>query len=395
MSATSSLVICPDRQILSDLAPLLSQCLPLVPVLDVGHYPDRAQIDKVAAIKKPTLCFLEVSTNAEQAFVVLGQIFAACPSAKVVVILGANDPDLILRCLRAGATEFLICPVNAIQLKDVLGRLKHVVADGSGGKIIAVMPVKGAVGASTVATNMVFQWKRLGARRLLIADFDLTAGTLSFLLKVKSNYSFLDALSRADTLDSDLWKGLVVHEHGVDVLLAPENPVDTTHELPDPAPVLAFCKAAYDAVFVDLGEPYSSWSHFAAAAADELLLVSTNELPSLRSAQRVLHNLEEHQVDMSKIKLVVNRYSSDVGLTQDAIETALGIPVFQILPSDYEGVQRALVEGKSISSTSALGKAYSNMAETLYGNRVAEKKVEKKTAGWVSFFGNLVGRSAT
>ena len=52
------------------------------------------------------------------------------------------------------------------------------------------MPAKGACGATTIACNLAFQWKRLGAKKILLADLDPLTGTLSFLLKIKSIYSF-------------------------------------------------------------------------------------------------------------------------------------------------------------------------------------------------------------
>ena len=85
-----------------------------------------------------------------------------------------------------------------------------------------VMPAKGACGASTIACNLAFQWKRHGAKRVLLADLDPLTGTMSFLLKIKSIYSFVDVLMRGGELDHDLWNSMVTHVQGIDVLLAPE-----------------------------------------------------------------------------------------------------------------------------------------------------------------------------
>src|SRR5258707_1074377 len=93
-------------------------------------------------------------------------------------------------------------------------------------KVVAVMPAKGACGATTVACNLAFQWKKVSGQRVLLADLDPLAGTLSFLLKIKSVYSFLDVLQRAHELDADLWNHMVVPVNGVDVLLSPEMLAD-------------------------------------------------------------------------------------------------------------------------------------------------------------------------
>ena len=51
--------------------------------------------------------------------------------------------------------------------------------------------------------------------------------------------------------------------------------------------------------------------------------------------------LDQNGVEATKIRLVVNRYSAQVGLDRGAIETALHADVYHVLPSDYESVQKA------------------------------------------------------
>jgi Flp pilus assembly CpaE family ATPase len=85
-----------------------------------------------------------------------------------------------------------------------------------------------------------------------------------------------------------------------------------------------------------------------------------------------------------KIHLLVNRYLRDVGLSRDVIGTALHTEVFEALPSDYEAVQSALLDGKPIPSNRALGKAIAQLAERLGGH--TKKEPAKKS----SSFGSLL-----
>ena len=391
MNARNILVVCPDRHTLAELIPLVSQHLPLTPVIEVTHYPDRKAITELVNSKAPTLCFLDFASEMDQAMAVMSGLNALSPATQVIALLPQSQPDLILTCLRQGATEFLLRPLSSEQLHPVLERLSHLNASqdaegGSGAKVITVIPVKGASGASTIAYNLAFQWKKATGRKILLCDMDPATGTVSFLLKLKSSYSFLDALSRAGTLDSDLWKGLVSDVHGVDVLLAPENPTDATQDLPDPSSVIEFCRQAYDMVILDAGNAYSNWSLSLAGVSDEVLLVATNELPALRAAQRVLQHLDRSRVERSKVRLVINRYNTDAGLNQEAIETALHVDVYHVIPSDYESVQKALVEGKPISHSSGFGKSLIALADRLAGKRSSPEPDKKKAASWTSLF---------
>jgi pilus assembly protein CpaE len=398
VSVKTVLVISPDARLTVELAPLLAQHLPLWPVVEWKEYPDLRVLAETLASRSPTFCFLDVGSNREIALRVLAVFASASPSTQVVVLLNSNDPDLILSSLRQGAAEFMLQPLSSEQLKPVMERLAQLnpalgVSDSTC-KVVALMPAKGACGASTIATNLAFQWKRLGLNRALLADLDPSTGVINFLLKLKWPYSFLDALSRSGSLDGDIWRGLVCSTHGVDVLLAPENGVEPMVELPDPSPVIDFIRSAYDVVVLDLGEPFSPWSLSLAAATDQILLVSTNELPALRSAQRVLQHLDRNHIERGKVRLILNRYNPEAGLTQDAIETALHTDVTHVLPSDYEAVQKALVEGKTVAGGTPFTKSLQALAEVLSGkSAAAEATPKRKTNSWTSLLSSFLSRS--
>ncbi len=238
------------------------------------------------------------------------------------------------------------------------------------------MPAKGACGATTIACNLAFYWKRMGANRVLLADLDPLTGTLSFLLKIKSVFSFLDALQRSHELDADLWRAMVTNVNGVDVLLAPELITDNPPELNDPSPILEYARHAYDVIILDAGNVYGDWNLNQARLAQEVLLVTTNELPALQAAQRALSYMDANRVGRWKIRLLVNRYQREVGLSREVIGTALHTEVFEAIPSDYEAVQKALMEGKPVPANTAFGKALTQVVERLgvRGGGDTEKK---------------------
>ena len=244
---------------------------------------------------------------------------------------------------------------------------------GEPARMFAVMPAKGACGATTIACNLAYQWKRLGAKRILLADLDPLTGTLSFLLKTKSIYSFMDALQRSHELDADLWGAMVNHVNGVDVLLAPEMMTEG-QDVRDPSPILDYARHNYDVIVLDASGVYGEWNLNQARQANELLLVTTNELPALQAAQRALSYLDTNRIGRWKIRLLVNRYLRDVGLSREVIGTALHTDVFDISPSDYEAVQKALIEGKPISSNTAFGKSMTQLADRLGGQGKTAKK---------------------
>ena len=390
------LVVSADRKLKNELIPVLGQELPMAPLVDLSQMPDRRLIAEMASGERPALIFLDVGIDKDGGLDALTLLSQGLIGVPVVVVLGGNDPDVILRCLRMGASEFLLRPVTSDQLQPVLARLVMRKGDGAltgGARVQVLMPVKGACGASTLASNLVFHWKRHGFKRIMLADFDPATGTIPFLLKLKPAYSFVDAMTRDTGLDSDVWRGLVTRHQDIDVLLSPEEPIDVDSTNADPSSLFDFARQSYDIITVDAPGPHGNWAHSLANLADELLLITTNELPALRAAQRVLQNFDRIGVDQAKIKLIVNRYSGEAGLNQEAIETALHTDVFHVVPSDYDAVQAALVEGKPIGPGSPIGKSLAQLADRLAGKRSSSGEPgQAKKSSIGSLFSGLIGR---
>ncbi len=381
----------PNAPRADELEAVLATGVEGAPVHRLQAYPSPRDLSTALAAGTPHLVFLDVTTEPGQALDLLGEMARMSPHVHVIALLDGNDPDLILRCLRAGAVEFLIHPFTVEQLDAAFAKLSRL--QGSAdlqtrepAKLFAVMPAKGGCGATTLAANLAFQMKKMGAKRVLLADMDMLAGVLSFVLKIKSIYSFLDALQRANELDKDLWGAMVTEVNGVDVLLSPDLMLENAHEFTDPSPVLEYARQVYDIVVVDCGGVYGEWNLNIARAVNDLVLVATNELPALQAAQRALSYLDTNRVGRWKVRLVVNRYLQDVGLNRDVIGTALHTDVFETVPSDYDAVQRALLDGRPIPSSTVLGKAISHLAERLGGPIKTPSKKGSSLSGLLSLF---------
>ncbi len=364
-----SLLICPDRTKAAELLRLLAEFAPAV--IPHSAYPSGAAL--IGLLQNPGLrvCFVDAETDRDTALRLIAEITQRAASLSVVALLDGNNSDLILRCLRQGAGEFLIRPFSLEQLEAVWERVARAQPPGEAdlenlGRLIWVAPGKGSSGATSLAANLAFQMHRTRKQKVLLADLDPLTGTIAFLLKLKSSYSFLDALTHADRMDADLWKVIVCPYQGVDVLLSPEDPVGAGEDW-DPAALLAFCRRSYGITIVDTAGPFGEWNLSLAKLADELLLVTTSELPALHATQRALGYLEENGITRSRLRVLVNRYSGERGLQVENIQTALEVPVFHTLPTDYEVLKKALMDGKPVPPGSRFGRAVAELAQKLSG----------------------------
>lgn len=386
------LLVAPDSGTEQEISPLIHTHLPYSNVIELREYPSKSELSNIIADQAPNLCLLDVDRR-DWALPTLGDLTGLDTKLPIVALHQGNDAEYILKVLRGGATEFLVRPFTSDQFAQVMERIAAQHRSSRGGstaKVYMVAPAKGACGASTVASSIAFLWQKFGSKRTLLADLDPYAGTISFQLKLKQNYSFLDAL-HCEALDDEIWKGLIFSTGNVDILFAPEQPVHGIDESHDPGRLVEYARQNYDTVVLDTGGVYGRWCTSLAHHSDDLLLVTTNELSALQATQRSLAYLDRARVERAKIRVVVNRFNRDFGLNEEVIEAALHADVVQVIPSDYDCIQKSLVDGKPVAQSSSVGKSLLNLASRLCGKPVAEAP-DSKPAALTSLIGSLFGR---
>jgi pilus assembly protein CpaE len=344
------------------------------------------ELARVLKQEDPQLCFIDFA-QADPGFALITQLIKLNSRLVIVALVPTSDSSLILRCLRQGASEFLLNPYTPEQVEAMLQKIaKLLPADklGKPASVYCVMPAKGGCGATTLAYNLAYQLNRNGSNRVLLADLDPLSGILSFMLKIKSEYSFMDVLHRSSDIDADLWRSMVTKNNGIDVLLSPDLMIQGADDLTDAGPIIEYARYNYDVVVLDAHGAYGAWNLTQCQLCDEVMLVTTNEAPALHAVRRVLAYLEANGVGRWKVRVLVNRYRRDVGVSEEAMAAALDRDVYHFLPSDYEGVQKSLMDGKSIAPSSSLGKSLAQLAGRMAGRQ--ESKQKSSFGGLFSLF---------
>jgi pilus assembly protein CpaE len=379
-----AVVICPQPLLRSSIVDALEGRARIVDCSGSVVYPG---YDAVLQYK-PRVCFIDVGSS-DQA---LGLVQELAESDVAVAALHLNnDSDLILRSFRCGSGEFLSAPIAPADVVEAFERLLRKAGHSAGnkpGKIWTVMPAKPSYGATTISCNLAVRIRQATRRPVLLADMDPLLGSVSFALKLRSTFSFVDMVNRGSQIDKDLWKKIIVPYQDVDVLPGPEDPRFETLSSSGLPVFLQFVRLHYGAVILDSPGPLSDWHLSLARSADEILLVTTNELAAVHSSVRAIQLLEQAGADRSRIRLIVNRYEKDNGLVREAIEAALKIEVFWTLPNDYVPIQKSLLEGKMVSSNCRLGEAMDGLVQRLTGvSRIPRKR-------WTSSLPNIFSRKA-
>ena len=372
-----------------ELTGLLAGAAPSLRVTRSGEAEALLQEAMAAGAKPPKVFFLDVCTNRKEALHLLPRLADPPLQAPTVALLSEDDPELALRCLRMGAWGCLIRPFDRDQLLPVLSRIGYVDSTpvaGASHRVLSVVPAKGSSGATTLAANLACLAGRAGFSRVLLADMDPLAGTLAFVFKLKSSFSFADALAHTGHLDADLWRGLVTPYRGLDVLLSPGNPPECDSDAAGAASLVSYARTVYDLVVLDTGGPYAAFGLQLLKSSDDILLVASTTLSSIYGARRALKHLSANGIASSQVRLVLRRWRWETGLEREEIESALGIPIHHVLPSDPQSVEAALLEGHPVTPGSPYGRSVAELASSIFPRKAAIAKQPSPLKGLRSLF---------
>lgn len=390
-----ALLICPDTV----LATQFTRSTGAVPELEVkahlGEYPSGPQLKEALRQIAPEIVLVDVATDLGQALQLTTLLIESVPATAVVALHSTNDPDAILRSLRAGCAEFLSSPFLAGDVTQAMQRVlrrrpTEVRAEqGPRGRLIVFAPVKGGSGASTLAANVAYQVKKQTDGKVLLADFDVTQGVLSFTLRANHQYSVSDALHHIGEMDRKLWASLVVERKGVDLLLAPERP-EPVFIAPYPVQaILEHARGMYDVVVVDLGGVCESMSMATLSAAQDIHLVCSGDLASLYMMRRTIPLVEEMGYGRDQIRVVVNRLPRRSELSLSDMEKIFRASVHATFPEDRAAVAAALRDGDTVADNSDLGGAVRKFVKDFVG-----KAPQAESGGFgVRAFKELLGRT--
>jgi pilus assembly protein CpaE len=372
------LVVCPHRDLAGTVRAAFTE-LGITQIATLPEYPRTGSFAGLASQDGCNVCFLDVASNVERAMQLIAE---AAPVMPVVALSPRKDADLILRCLHLGAAEFLAEP-TAQQLRLALDRLGRTRGPAdtprSSSTVYCVVPGKPGCGASTLAVHLSIELKRSGASRVLLVDTDVLGGSIAFLLKAKSDFHLGDAVRDRQRLDTDLWARLTVPCHGVDVLLAPDSPATNVEiDRTVAAGLVRFWQAQYEAIVIDTAGALPGAVEFI-RLADQILLVTTNELVALHATRRSVDYMEKNAIDRRRLRLVVNRYSPATGLKREEIESALKLEPYVLLANEYEVVQQAVLEGKPVGP----GTRFDRGMRALTARLTGKEAPAAKKPGWL------------
>jgi pilus assembly protein CpaE len=376
--ALSIALIGPDEKRRKEAATALLQCEG-TEVREYSAYP--ASLDEVPRLLelRNDVIIIDLDGNPEFALELVESI-CANGSATVMVYSSKADPDMLVRCMRAGAREFLTPPFAHSTMAEALVRAQSrrtVVRSPrrTGGRLLVFLGAKGGAGVTTVACNFAVALAQESGQNTLLIDLDLPLGDAALNLGIVTEYSTVNALQDASRLDAAfLNKLLIKHSSGVSVLAAPGKfpQFHATNEAIDK--LMQIARQEFDNVIVDVGARLDLTDTALFKDAFTIYLVTQAGIPELRNSNRLISQF--FTVGSPKLEIVINRYEPRaLGVSDETITKALTRPASWKIPNDYAAVRQMQNTATPLAlGESPIAKLIKQMARSICGQKATVPK---------------------
>lgn len=317
------------------------------------------------------------------------------PHTQIVILSVQGDSNYMRRAMLAGARDFLTKPIDVDELTAAIRRAGRVAwnekeklassgfsgqaggAGGSGtllpgdqGHVITVFSPKGGTGKTTLTANLAVSMRQQG-QTVVAVDGNLQFGDLSFFFNEQGRNNVADLAPRADELDREVVSEVLVrHEaSGVHILAAPMRPEQADAVGGEQfGAVVSYLSRMYPYVLVDTGSTLNDLTLAALDAASIVVLLITQDIPSIKNARLFLDLAEGLGISKDQIVLVMNRFDKRRSITAERVRDNFKKEVAAVIPLEEKIVVPAMDRGEPFvlrNSSTPVAKAVADLASML------------------------------
>lgn len=319
------------------------------------------------------------------------------PHIQVIILSVQNDQNYMRRAMLAGARDFLTKPpmgdelisavrragemARAERAKGAQQRLVATSVSGSSaamanftpiskGKIVTVYSPKGGTGCTTIAVNLALALNSEDTRTVLV-DANLQFGDVAVFVNEQGKNTILELAPRVDELEPDIVEEILIkHEaSGMRILPAPQRPEMAEKVNADQfSKVLQYLQRMYAYVVIDTSPILSDVILSTIDISDVLVLVTTQEIPSIKNARLFLDLLHTLGIGKERIIFTMNRYDKRIAITPERVSDNLKQEIVTTIPLDEKVVITAVNRGVPFmldNKSQPVGRGILSLAESV------------------------------
>ncbi|MGH3013362.1 MAG: AAA family ATPase [Gaiellaceae bacterium] len=368
----------------------LQTMLPIDPEIQIVGVVDGLEDSWTTLQETPTdLLVVACPGSSDRALFLVDGAVKQRPERPVVVFCEGSANGFVQRAFEAGADDFLTLPQTP---EDVLFALRKAVARRHGASaasgvalapMICVLGPKGGTGKTLTSCNLAVSLAQTG-HKVAVVDLDLQFGDVGLALGLAPERTLYELAKSGGSLDDEKLDGyLATHSSGARALIAPTRPdhagVVTTEFLRE---VYAALRTSHEYVIVDTPPGFTPEVIASIDSSSHVCMVGMLDSLSLKNTKLGFETLELMGYDGERMRLVLNRADSRVGITHDDVEAIIGRKPDVFVPSDRD-IPRSVNQGTPIvvaKSRSDAAKAFRSLA-AMYEVRDGSKNGHRRRWG--------------
>jgi pilus assembly protein CpaE len=305
-----------------------------------------------------------------------------------------SDSNALVHTLRAGACQVVKLPV---QLPDWKAALETVLVQygcqAAQSKVIALSGVSEGCGATTLALNLSYEVARGQGRDTVLAELAPRLGRLADYLDITPNLTLAECFKDHESLSADTVEHALtpLAEH-LRVLTGPHQHIGRATPTPESVgTLLDILRQLGQVVILDIPCTFDDAYFAALTAADEVILIGEQSVPSLRAMKVVKEALASQQNRRSP-RCLINRYVPGGVFSEEQIKKTLGVEGILTVSSDPAHFRAALNDARwlrDLAPRSAVVAELAQMSRLVLG--VEARPLRSGTLG--AWFRNLFGHA--
>ena len=304
----------------------------------------RQAIAAVSASAGEGLVVIGSDVEMHEAFAAASQLQVLRPSLGTVMVRERADAATYALAMNSGvrflvvdgdAAELLAATQRSLSITAGLQDFAVVPVPSKRGQLIMVFSAKGGCGKTTVSTNLAVALAADRSHSVCLVDLDLQFGDVAIALNLEPRRNIADALELAGKLSSqNIETFLTKCKTNLSVLLSPFDPAHIESITPElVGEVLKNLISAFDYVVVDTPPAITDVIIEAIDLADECVLVTTLDAPSIKNLKLAMATLDGLQLSREKWRVVANLVTTDGIVSLTELERAIGMPVSLAVPA--------------------------------------------------------------
>ncbi len=294
----------------------------------------------------PEIVVLGDAMPLQEALAIGTLIDKVLPGAELMLI-SEPDAETALSAMRAGVREIVSPSMTDEEMALLFHRastnlstrlkphlVESLVVDIAKSTVVVVVSAKGGVGKSTIASNLAVGLARTAPMETVLVDLDIQFGDIATLLDLDPAHSIADAFGTSAAMDTLILKTfLTAHPGGFYVLAGDDSPTVSDHvRSTDVKHLLEQLASQFRYVVVDTGAGLSEHTLAALEKADDVVIVSSMDVTSIRAVRKEIDVLSELSLLPSNRHIVLNFSDRNAGLTVKDVESVIGVPVGIVVP---------------------------------------------------------------